>query len=60
LRWLLFETDCYYDEKLITALAEHGELELIVWLRAQDPLCDWDASACSMAATQRWCILYDI
>mmetsp|Transcript_14380 Transcript_14380/g.32256 ORF Transcript_14380/g.32256 Transcript_14380/m.32256 type:complete len:141 (-) Transcript_14380:441-863(-) len=52
LRWLLFETDCYYGEKLITALAERGELELIVWLRAEDPPRDWDASASKVAATQ--------
>jgi hypothetical protein len=59
-RWLLFETECEYNEEVLMHLAGRGERDLIVWLREQDPPCEWDSRACSMAATQRWCIGYDI
>jgi len=30
--------------------AQNGHLEVLQWLRAQDPPCPWDSSVCSSAA----------
>ena len=52
IRWAR-ENGCIWDERSSTfAVWEGGPLEVLQWMRRQDPPCDWDECTCSNAAAK--------
>jgi hypothetical protein len=39
-----------FSSTVLNWTARGGHLEVLQWLRAQDPLCPWDSGSCSAAA----------
>ena len=59
-RWLMEELDVD-ARKLLNVSASAGKLEVLQWLRAQDPPCPWHWRTCKFAAEGghlEVCLLY--
>ena len=42
---------CPWDVDVCTIAAKHGRLDILRWVRAQDPPCPWNEQACELAAS---------
>ena len=48
----LRDVGCPWDEEVCHHAAKHNNLEVLQFLRSQDPPCPWNAETCAEAATQ--------
>jgi hypothetical protein len=50
LKWAIKELKVPVDENMSLAASAGGSLEVLQWLRSQNPPCPWNAGVCSGAA----------
>ena len=51
LKWLRSE-GCPWDKYVCRGAARGGHLEILKWLRSQDPPCPWHKIVCDIAAVR--------